>query len=209
MEVRDLRADTGKGLGWGRMCLILGCTAPADPLGRLRRVGAPETAPQGWRTSHFQGPKSPRPEGRWTARGGSRTPAAGQSAEGLRPAPSTAQASAQNRQVPAPAPRRLGLGGAGPPASPVGRPRSGLTCRMAPYSRSSTSRGSSPTLGRWSGSEQRKSKLLRPPLRTTRGLSRRRLPPCPSSPAPHAEAAEPRGILGAQGRPAPARNCQG
>lgn len=46
---------------------------------------------------------------------------------------------------------------------------------MAPYSRSSTSRGSSPTLGRWSGSEQRKSRLLRPPLQThTRARSARR-----------------------------------
>lgn len=46
---------------------------------------------------------------------------------------------------------------------------------MAPYSRNSTSRGSSPTLGRWSGSEQRKSRLLRPPLQThTRARSARR-----------------------------------
>ena len=64
----------------------------------------------------------------------------------------------------------LGVGSQG-----HGGPHSPLTCRMAPYSRSSTSRGSSPTLGRWSGSEQRKSRLLRPPLQThNRARSSRR-----------------------------------
>lgn len=57
-----------------------------------------------------------------------------------------------------------------------GSPHAVLTCRMAPYSRSSTSRGSSPALGRWSGSAQRKSRLLRPPLRTTPGQPAARSP---------------------------------
>ena len=75
--VRDVKADIGKGnRGWGRRCfgevgagLVLGCTVPAGPLERLRRAGAPVTALQGWRTSHFQGPRSPLPEGKQTAKG--------------------------------------------------------------------------------------------------------------------------------------------
>lgn len=50
-----------------------------------------------------------------------------------------------------------------------------LTCRMAPYRRSSTSRGSSPTLGRWFGSEHRKSRLLRPPLQIHTGQAQQKV----------------------------------
>lgn len=56
------------------------------------------------------------------------------------------------------------------------RPSLPLTCRMAPYSRSSTSRGSSPTLGRWFGSEHRKSRLLRPPLQIHTGQAQQKSP---------------------------------
>lgn len=56
------------------------------------------------------------------------------------------------------------------------RPSFPLTCRMAPYSRSSTSRGSSPTLGRWFGSEHRKSRLLRPPLQIHTGQAQQKSP---------------------------------
>lgn len=95
-----------------------------------------------------------------------------------------------------------------PPAT-----RRSLTCRMAPYSRSSTSRGSLPTLGSRSGSEQRKSRLLRPPLQTHSGArsagGRRHLPPrAPDRPprpppAPHAPEPQQRGVPGADSTPDP------
>ena len=71
--IRVVKADIGKGdRGWGsqgRAGLILGCTVPAGPPERLRRAGGPAPALQEWRTSHFQGPRSPRPERRCTAKG--------------------------------------------------------------------------------------------------------------------------------------------
>lgn len=110
------REGTG---GWGRRCLVLGCTAPAGPLERLRRAGAPATAPQGWRTSHFQGPRSPRPGARWTARGGSRTASGWAARRVCVPLPARRKLQPTTRR---PASSALSLGGAVPPARPRGQP---------------------------------------------------------------------------------------
>lgn len=199
--------------GWGRRCLVLGCTAPAGPLERLRRVGVPGTAPQGWRTSHFQGPRSPRPEGRWTARGGSRMASSWAERGGSASCSQHSQASAHNRQVPAPEPRRLSLGGAVPPARPPGQTSLRPHLQDGPVQPQQHLPRLLADAGQVVRQRAAEEQVAEAPAADHTGVSAAAssppCPSCPSSPAPHAEAAEPRGILGDLACPRPGPQLAG